>query len=348
MRLPVAILGSCESVPWLPLTMGLVEGFNGLGCDARAFRISDNHWHYLAELDAFAPWLVIVAPSKHDWQRLRPYADWWRDCGPTVLGYTGDDPYDLRTGLALARKVDLILTPEPLAVDCYAQERACTDKGAPAVHVDVPVSRTMHPLSPWPKPEPVYDVFWFGGTFWTPRRRLIPAIRSLVAKRGGVYGEVAGRTRWVAGRELAAQLHRARITLELPRFSQPTESNPYQIPCTWTGPRVHIAAATGTFCLIIDGKADGKYEAFPRCELEQWTDALGYWLDRERDAERDEIASAAWHEFMERHAPVHRARAIAAALVSSGQGSAVVRRAVQSLLASDACTDRPSAESETA
>lgn len=340
----VAVLGSCESVPWLPLTMGLVEGFCELGCDARAFRVSETPWHYLAELELFGPDLLIVAPSKHDWMRMRPYVEWWtphQESGLVVVGYTGDDPYDLQTGLALARVVDLICTPEPLAVDCYRGE------GQPAVHVDVPVSAHMHP-APLEPAEPVYDVFWFGGTFWTPRKRLIPAIRDYLRKQGRVYGEVAGRTRWVAGLDLAYQLHRTRMTLELPRFSQPTRSNPYQIPCTWTGPRLHIAASTATFALVIDGKHDGKYSRYPRCGLEDWRDALDHWLAPKRADERREIRLAMCREFLERHRPRVRAQTMLAAIDAYDLGSEAVRRLARSQRESGACSDPPSEESETA
>jgi len=253
-QLRVAVLNGLEPVPWVPLIAGLVEGFRELGADVRPIRVCDLPEFFLNELDEFAPDLALLPFCRWEWLKRKPYFEVLKAMGTKTAAVLWDDPYDMETGLWLAEEVDAVFTPEELAIDIY-------NRTLPAFHVPPFVSRRMHhpPEKPCPK---VIDVFMVGGVNRKPRLQILPHIRNLCTRLKKNYTEVAGVTRWLVGRQLTNYLHQSRIVLEIPRSDVAHRTNPHQIPCTWTGPRVYIAAECEAFVLAIGPRPDFK-ELFP-------------------------------------------------------------------------------------
>ena len=311
----IALLSTLEAVPWLPMVHGLLSGLTELGHDTRPFRVADHWWLHCQLFEEFCPDLVLLPFCRWEWDRVRGtlYQEALRATEAPIAGVFFDDPYDMRTSLELVPELDFVFTPEPLALPIYES------LDMPCALLPPFVSGLMHPPRPPGKRPYVYDVFWFGGTDWRPRRTIIPPARDWCRHNGKVYGEVAGNKRWTAGTELAQNLHAARLTFEIPRFDRPTVSNPHQIPCTYTGPRLHIAAATATFALRINPKPDGVYGgAYPVVEAAELLEALGFWTDRSRDLERAERAELARLEWVELHRPDRRCRSMLEALSAAG------------------------------
>lgn len=291
---------------------GLVQGFRAHDVDAQVFHVEEWHWLAVELLRDFAPELVLLPSHNAAWQLLGPYLEALEPLDPTLVGLTYDDPYDLKTGLEIARRVDFVASPEPLAVELYRRELQ-----TPAMHLPPFVSSSLH----WPAPaekQTDYAVFFVGGNQWRPRKEMLPAIAKWCKANGHVYGEAAGKLRWTAGRELTEVLHRSTMTLEIPRHDLPTVTNPYQIPCTYTGPRLHIAAATQTFALVVGGKPDGVYSMYPRCEAGQVLEQLEKWLALSRMQLRQELAAEAFTEYSTEHAPARRVGQLLDALHAAG------------------------------
>lgn len=290
----VALLSDLEAVPWLPLVAGVLEALEANGCTVELVRVGDMPAVQLWLLERRPFDLAVTLP--HAWivGRVRPFLRVLRDRGVPVVSLTYDDPYDLAHGIEIAPHVDLTVTPEVLAADCYDQV------GHPAAVLPPVVSASLHG-APLPR-DPLYDVFFLGGTHWTPRAAVLPKVRDWCTRTKRTYGEAAGTRRWITGPELGRVLSQTRLLLEIPRFSCPVRSNPYQVPCTYTSPRVHLAAATGTPCLIVERKADGAFEAFPSCGIGELIPTLARLLEP-GNPQLDGAALAARREWLDRHQP---------------------------------------------
>lgn len=251
MAFRVAVLNCGEAVPWIPLVAALREGFAELGADVRMIRVSEMPDLFLGELRQLKPDLALLPFCKWEWKRRGHYMRELEALGAVKAAVLWDDPYDMETGLALAEEVDAVFTPEELALEFYERKR-------PAFHQLPFVSGDLHYLPSFERPMPkrTVDVAMVGGVFWRPRSQILPVIRNLCQAGGLNYTEVAGVSRWLAGRGLTNFLHRTRVLLEIPRHDLPTRSNPHQVPCTYTGPRVYIAERCGTEVLTIGPRAD--------------------------------------------------------------------------------------------
>lgn len=324
----VAVLSGFESVPWLPIVLGVIEGLECHGHRVIETRVSEFPWLPLERLHHVRPDLALLPTHRGEWQRLAPYLEVLDQLEVPKVGLLYDDPRDMQTGIEVARRCDLVFTPEPLALDAY---RTLNLK---ARHLPVFVCDSWGRLfvstyqgtrleNTTTLAEPAWDVFWFGGTHWTPRKQILPPLRNWCRANGKKWGEAAGRTRWIAGRDLTKQLSHARMTLDVPRFDLPTKSNPMQVPCTYTGPRQHLAAACGTFTVVI-GNGGSSYPMFPVVDFPGIDRAgvppslLEYWLDPANAAERLTIAHAAWAHRQGHHRPRTRVGQLLAMLVDAG------------------------------
>jgi hypothetical protein len=230
----------------------------------------------------------------------------------------------MRTGLEVAPHVDLVVTPEALAADGYA------GRGHRVAVLPPVVSRSLHAAV---RPaDPTYDVFHVGSTHWAPRNALLPQVQAWCRRHGLAYGEAAGKTRWIGGTELGTVLAQTRLLLEIPRTWSHVATNPFLSPCTYTSPRVHLAAATRTPCLVVGGGAsDGVLTQFPRCEPAELDDMLGRLLIGDAGQSwLDESARAAADEWSSCYAPTPWARALldelrTAGLVGAGDQLATAR-----------------------
>lgn len=309
-----AVVGSLEVLPWLPLYGGILEALRSLGIDARAFRCGPRNELALPELRTFAPDLVVLPVCRPDVEHVdRFLAALKPDC--KVILATFDDPYDLVTGLALVPRAHAVLTPEPLAEDAYLAA------GAKLVRVlPPPIDGRMHfPPATWACGAPAIHVAHVGSTHWLPRRTVLPPLRDAVRRAGLVYGEIAGNHRFVAGEELTAWLHSVRVLLDIPRFEYATKTNPELIPCTYTTPRCHIAAACGILALVVGPRPDigTVYPSFPVCTLEQIVEATLYWADNARNQERLGRAYAARGRWFERWQPSREPATVIAELLDA-------------------------------
>lgn len=302
MRPRVAVLGITDSVPWLPLFGGVVCALRAHGCDVRLIHASPRGDASLEELrehleqagadpSSSGRGVLLVLPEHAAAGLVRPYMAAAREAGAAVGLVTLDDPYDIATGLALAPAADFVATPEPFAAESY--ERAV----ARVAVVPPLIDPRMHYRPP---PErlgalPAHDVAFIGQTDYPPRRAFLPRLRAALATAGRSYGEAAGRGRWVHGRQLTELLWSVGVLLELPRCEAAVRTNPELLPCTYTGPRVHIAAACGAFVLGVDPRPDFSelFPEFPSCRLADGAEAAVYWSAPERTAERRERAAAA-------------------------------------------------------
>jgi len=307
----VAILSSMESIPWVPIVAGLLEGFRPLkGIDqVQGFAVTRNPGLHCLELASFEPDLALFPCQRREWALIRPYLDVVNGLGShcRTAALTFDDPYDMETGLAMAQALGFVFTPERLAVDVY--ERL----GIPARHLRPVISTRLHhpkivDRSPG-KSQYLADVLQVGGTHWRPRNKILPEIRAWCAKHHKRYGEVAGGKAhgWLVGETFTKAVHESRVVLEIPRFDLPTQTNPHQVPCTYTGPRVYIVAACGGFPLVIGPRADLD-EVFPHAPRQSQNtlglpDLLEHWCDPEKDAERQREGARLWRHFIENHHP---------------------------------------------
>ena len=294
-----ALVWDLEAAPWAPIMLGFLEGLTAQGVQ------------------------VVVAPASSDWctaeqvrvqdvdavivglhHKLRPIVPAMvdqigRDRAWVALCF--DDPYDMATTLELGRFFDLMLTPEACAVDTYERRGWRADVLAPTVYTE-----WHHP--PTAAVEHVHDVLHVGGNQWKPRREWLPKLAtSLQAVGRQLTQATGGRHGWLAGRQLTHELHRARLTIDLPR-DEWFSSNPHAVPCTYTGPRVHLAAACGVPCLCINPRGDlaTTYPAAPTALLE---DGVGRVLQLlEQPDELRAIAAANLAQFQRAHAPEIRAR----------------------------------------
>ena len=294
-----AVVGSLDSIPWVPLFGGLLLALRSRGFVARPFALSSVPHLHLEELSDFGADVALFPVQMADLPRLSRYLEELPRARVRRVLVTFDDPYDIVTPLSLASEVDAVLTPEPMAVDEYLAA------GVSVVHVlQPPIDVRMHNPVGEPVPQ-VYDLAHVGETERLPRRVVLPLIRAAIRRAGRVYGEAAGKTRWVAGRDLTAFLASVGVLLDIPRSEVALKTNPKLLPCTWTAPRVHLAAACGCFVLGIDSRPDFAtlYPEFPTVRLDQSEEAVIEWTAPEKRTERRERASAAMQRFHREHAP---------------------------------------------
>lgn len=308
----VAIVTQLESIPWVPIVAGLLEGFRGLE-DVEAcqgFPMTDKPWLHLVELRSFAPDLVLFPCSFHAWKHAGPYVQLAKELGARTAALTFDDPYDMFTGLEMGKALGFVFTPELLAVDVYERE------GIAARHLLPTVSTRLHypPIFSqrhgYAKGEYGLDVFQVGGNRWTPRRRYLPAIRQWCQQNSKRYGEFAGNRRWIVGEELTRAIHSSRTVLEIPRFDLPTRTNPHQVVCTYTGPRVYLVAACGGLPVVIGPRQDlgDVFPEAPRAgDLAEAYELLAFWTDPAMDARRRSVGEKLRARFLEHHRPELRA-----------------------------------------
>ena len=306
----VAIVATLESIPWMPIVGGLLEGFRLLEEveAAQAFNIAGRPSLHVEELRAFAPDLVLFPCHRTAWRKAAPYVAAAKELGARTAAINFDDPYDMETGLAMAKELGFVFTPELLAVDVY--ERL----GIPARHLRPTVSTRFHYPPPADHPglasDYELDVLHVGGNRWTPRKGWLPKIQRWCEQRGRRYGGVAGNNRWIVAHELTAAIHASRTNLEIPRFDLPTQSNPHQVPCTYTGPRVYILAACAALPIVIGPRPD-LFETFPDVphaqDLGDAIELLEFWTAPDMDSRRRALGSRLWAEFHLCHNPETRA-----------------------------------------
>lgn len=295
-----------ESVPWVPIVAGLLEGFRTLESidQVQGFAVTRNPGLHCLELASFAPDLALFPCQRREWALIRPYLDVVNGLGShcRTAALTFDDPYDMETGLAMAQALGFVFTPERLAVDVYERE------GIPARHLRPLIStRLHHPESGDPRQKYSADVLQVGGTHWRPRNKILPQIRAWCAKHHKRYGEVAGGKAhgWLVGKTFTKAIHESRVVLEIPRFDLPTQTNPHQVPCTYTGPRVYIIAACGGLPLVIGPRADldEVFPSAPWCSPSDALEHLAHWCEPEMDARRQKEGAGLWRRFIEYHRP---------------------------------------------
>lgn len=295
----VALVWDLEAAPWAPIMLGFVEGLRAHGVAVHVAPSAPD-WcsaENLRQLDVDA---VIVGVHQKLTQHVPLLVDAiGRACAWVALCF--DDPYDMATTLELGRFFDLLLTPEACAVDTYERRGWRADVIAPTV-----CSSWHHP--PTAAVDQVHDVLHVGGNQWKPRREWLPQLaKSLQAVGRQLTQATGGRLGWLAGRRLTQELHRARLTIDLPR-DEWFNTNPHAVPCTYTGPRVHLAAACGVPCLCINPRGDlaMTYPDAPTATLE---DGIGRVLQLlEQPDQLRAIAAANLAQFQRAHAPAIRAR----------------------------------------
>lgn len=310
----MALLSNDEAIPWIPIVGGIVHGLRQMGCDARAFHLWGLPDFRLAELVSFRPQLVLATMHFQNVGPLQRFLDELALRGDRartiVAALCFDDPNDMRTVLAFSKRIDLVLSPAQLAIDCYRREGMRAEVLAPVID-----DRLHYP--PTEAIAPCYDAFWFGHVGGPPRNAIIHRLRESVTRAGLVWGEVCGVRRWVVGHELTRQLHNSRLTLDLSRCEYNAQTNPHFVPCTFTAPRVHIAAATMTPCLVIDPRADlehvyPSYAADACSAAEAPERVLGILRDPEKLAGMRERARQAHARYLIAHQPLIRARELLA------------------------------------
>ena len=211
----VAILSSMESVPWVPIVAGLLEGFRALNDQVylvQGFPVTRNPGLHCLELASFEPDLALFPCQRREWALMGPYLKVVDGLGSRcrTAALTFDDPYDMETGLQMAQKLGFVFTPEPLAVDVYERQ------GIPARHLRPVISTRLHhpelgggPGKANPRLEYPADVLQVGGTHWRPRKQILPPIRAWCAKHGKRYAEVAGGKAhgWLVGETFTKAIH---------------------------------------------------------------------------------------------------------------------------------------------
>ena len=136
----------------------------------------------------------------------------------------------------------------------------------------------------------------------------LPLLAKALQDTGRQLTQATGnRFGWLVGAELTQELHRSRLTIDLPRDEWFT-TNPHAVPCTYTGPRVHIAAACGVPCLCINPRGDLAV-TYPKAPTSTLEDGIGEVLRLlEHPDELQAIADANLEQFQLVHAPAIRAR----------------------------------------
>lgn len=293
-----AFVTMAHAIPWAPIVLGFSEGLQRAGVDNRIFDAAPS-WFQAEQVRRFAPQVVLFALHRD----MREHLPAWRSELPADIPFVAlcfDDPYDMTTSLSAGHHFDLILTPEACAVDTYASRGRKADWLLPTV-CDLWHEPPQH------RGDYVHDVLSVGGNQWHPRRTWIPHLVKALRARNKVFGEVAGQSRWIVGRQLTAAMHRARLTFDLPR-TEYTSDNPLRVPCTYVGPRAHIAAACGIPCILLEarGQADATYPASPCLSIDDpgCIDAIVALIDN--DDERNRIAEACRSAFMTKHSPAVR------------------------------------------
>lgn len=295
-----AVVWDLHAAPWAPIMLGFVEGLRAHGVEvvvapsAPDFCSVEN----VRRLDVDA---VIV--GVHD--KLRQHVPAWEASlgrGRAWVALCFDDPYDMATTLELGRFFDLLLTPETCAVDTYERRGWRADVLLPTV-----CTSWHHAVRPLPPPL-VHDVLHVGGNQWKPRRQWLPLLAKALQDTGRQLTQATGgRLGWLVGEDLTRELHRSRLTLDLPRDEWFT-TNPHAVPCTYTGPRVHIAAACGVPCLCINPRGDLAV-TYPRAPTATLENGIGEVLRLlEHSDELEAIAAANLEQFRRAHAPAIRAR----------------------------------------
>lgn len=316
----VAVVGSLDVVPWVPLYGGLLEAVRQRGAVARAFHCGAFDDVGRAEFAAWSPDAVIFPVCQRFAEKTREWIALARTVRAKCILATFDDPYDCLTTLQLAPLVDAIVTPEANVLDAY---RAIV----PIVRLLVPpIDGRMH-FPAAAAPAQMIGVAHLGGTKWLPRRTIVPALRDACRRAGVIYSEVAGITRWLVGEALSRWLHTVRVLVDVPRWEYATVSNPLQQSCSYTGPRVHIASACSVMALMVDPRLDIEdlYPSLPCCTAEQTIEAALYWSADARNAERLERAAAARERWLAlwqpSRAPAQVLGELLGVLLASEQGS---------------------------
>lgn len=274
----VAIVSLFEAIPWAPIVLGLQSGLERLGLQVLV-QTAAPAWYAAEQVRRWSPHVVLVA--LHD--RMRPHVPAWRDLVPRSVPFAAlcfDDPYDMATPLALLRHFDLMLTPERTALLPYEERGVRARPLAPVICDDwhhLPTEAAVRDV----------DVLHVGGNQWAPRRALLPQIVKRLTGAGYVFAEAAGQARWIVGRDLTQMMHRSRLTLDVPRWEFFASTNPLGLPCTYAGPRVHIAAACGTPCLCVEPRGDLElqFPGQPTCSIEDAPSAVLEFLREIRTAE---------------------------------------------------------------
>lgn len=298
----IAVIGEWSAVPWIPIMSALWSGLSAHGHSVLVLPMGVQTVELGRELALqYEPDLVLF-PIHHS---ERPHLPLWLDLfdgKAKRVALCFDDPYDMATVLAFGSRFDHLLSPEPLAVECYRRRGWKADELAPVI--DGRMHFRSHDVA---RPR-IYDVLSVGGRQWAPRTQYMPQLVAMLAQHGKTFGEISGNRRWVAGRELTRQLHMSRVTFDLPRLEFFKTTNTELLPCTYPGPRIHIAAATGTPILAISPRPDtaAQFPYVPRCTIE---DSFGELLKllALSDCDREGMAEANFATWQERHTPEIRA-----------------------------------------
>lgn len=294
----VAIVSMLDAIPWAPIVLGLKAGLEAHGVGVVTANASPS-WMHAELVRRFDPHAVLFCLHR----QMLPHLAAWRSFlfgGIPFAALCFDDPYDLTTSLAADHLFDLILTPEQCAIETYHARGRRADLLLPTVcdvwHHEPTRSVTQD-----------VDVLSVGGNQWRPRRTWLPMLVRALEANGKTFGEVAGTQRWIVGPELTNALHRSRMTFDLPRDEYTTD-NPLRIPCTYAGPRVHIAAACKVPCLLIDprGGSSATYPQNRTAALHEGVDAILAMLEDPADAAARAAFSLA--KFRSEHAPAIRGR----------------------------------------
>lgn len=296
-----AIVGDFDAVPWIPIMSALWSGLHEEGHQAVLVPMTRQPELGYEIVEQTAP-DVLLFPLHHS---ERPLLGGWleRFEGRSKrVALCFDDPYDMATPLDFRDRLDHLLSPEPMAVQVYRDLGSRADVLLPVVD-----GRMHYPRGAVQRPA-AYDILSIGGRQWRPRAEFIPQLQREMSARGLVFGEVAGSRRWVAGRELTKQLHATKLTFDLPRLEMFSATNPHQIPCTYAGPRIHIAAATCTPIVAIEPRP-GTKAAFPSivtCPIGDSFQTL-FGLLQEPDRMRT-TSGELYQEWIHFHTPAKRAR----------------------------------------
>lgn len=309
--LSVAVLSDCCNIPWQPIDGALCEAVRCLDGVAHLFHVGGFPSLVLTELEAFEPAAIILPAHQMLARSAGPFLRFARARSIPVIGAFFDDPYDHKTALDLLPNIAAVLTPEPLCADVYRE------MGKPAFVL--PPFCDPRSTVPTEQRQKRYDIFHVGATNRAPRHAILPPIREAAARRGLQYGEAAGVSRWVVGRELADLLTEVRVLLEVPRFELAPSTNPHLVSCTYASPRFHLAAAARTMVLVIGPRGDIQ-DVWPEAPCVDPGDVDGVlaWAAPEREREREERAEAMHARWLREHQPRNRAPIIAEALRAVG------------------------------
>lgn len=301
----VAVVWDFDAVPWSAPMLGILRGLQLIGHEAIA-------------VPANPGWLSVNVVRRHDpalvlfglHRALQGDVAAWRAALPTstaLVAWALDDPYDMRTTLETLPHWSAVLTPEPCAVDGYVRRGARCGVLAPTV------DDLTYRAQPGGRVAIVRDLLSFAHVNLGPTRaKWLPEIAGELRAAGRRVDDSAGQSRWLVGDELVQALWSSRITLDLPR-DQLTTDNPDGVPCTYPGPRVHLAAACAVPCLCIAPRG-GLAETYPTalvCERIEHAGDVLLSLTNASEASHQALDRAAMSThigFLERHRPEVRAR----------------------------------------